>query len=52
MMVDAVRALTLGAQAQPVLGHPASHYVVPALLWAAGILAVSVPLAVARYRRG
>jgi ABC transporter DrrB family efflux protein len=51
-MVDAVRALTLGGQAQQVLGHPASHFVVPALLWAAGILAVSAPLAVARYRRG
>jgi ABC-2 type transport system permease protein len=51
-MVDAVRALTLGSQAPPVLGHPASHFVVPALLWAAAILAVSAPLAVARYRRG
>jgi ABC-2 type transport system permease protein len=42
-MVDAVRALTLG--------QPASHLVTRALLWALAILAISVPLAVARYRR-
>jgi ABC-2 type transport system permease protein len=51
-MVDAVRALTLGRQAEPLLGHPAGYFVVRALVWAAAILAVSVPLAVARYRRG
>jgi ABC-2 type transport system permease protein len=51
-MVDAVRALTLGADAPAELGHPASYFVVRALLWAAAILAVSAPLAVARYRRG
>jgi ABC-2 type transport system permease protein len=43
-MVDAVRALTLG--------QPASHAVASALLWTAGILAVALPLAVAKYRRG
>ena len=42
-MVDAVRALTLG--------QPAGHAVTDALLWTAGILAVALPLAVARYRR-
>src|SRR5262249_27125086 len=41
-MVDAVRDLTLG--------HPAGHDVVEALIWAAGILVVAAPLAVARYR--
>jgi ABC transporter DrrB family efflux protein len=51
-MVDAVRALTLGPQAQSLLGHSASYFVTRALLWAVAILAVSVPLAVARYRRG
>jgi ABC-2 type transport system permease protein len=51
-MVDAVRALTLGTQAQGELGHPASYFVARALVWAAAILAVSAPLAVARYRRG
>jgi ABC-type multidrug transport system permease subunit len=51
-MVDSVRALTLGSRADVLLGHPASYYVVRALVWAGAILAVSVPLAVARYRRG
>jgi ABC-2 type transport system permease protein len=51
-MVDSVRALTLGSDAPAVLGHPASFYVVRAAVWAAAILAVSVPLAVATYRRG
>jgi ABC-2 type transport system permease protein len=51
-MVNVVRALTLGPHAQAVLGHPSSYYLTPALLWAAGIIVVSVPLAVARYRRG
>ena len=51
-MVDAVRALTLGPEAPVQLGHPASYYLARSLAWTAGILAVSVPLAVARYRRG
>jgi len=51
-MVDAVRALTLGPRAQLELGHPSSYYVARALIWAAAILAVSAPLAVAKYRRG
>jgi ABC transporter DrrB family efflux protein len=51
-MVDAVRGLTLGPQAEALLGHPASYFVVRALVWTAAILAVAFPLAVARYRRG
>jgi ABC transporter DrrB family efflux protein len=51
-MVDSIRALTLGSHAEAVLGHPATHYLTPALVWTAAILAVCVPLAVARYRRG
>jgi ABC-2 type transport system permease protein len=51
-MVDAVRALTLGPHAHALLGHPASYFVTRALLWALAIIVVSVPLAVARYRRG
>jgi len=51
-MVDAVRALALGPSAESLLGHPASYFVTRALLWAATILAVAVPVAVARYRRG
>ncbi len=51
-MVDAVRALTLGAHAQPELGHPASYYIARSLLWAAALVVLFAPLAVARYRRG
>jgi ABC-2 type transport system permease protein len=51
-MVDAVRALTLGPAAHALYGHPASYYVTGSLLWTAGIIAVTAPLAVARYRRG
>jgi ABC-2 type transport system permease protein len=51
-MVDAVRALTQGQAAEALLGHGAGFYVVRALAWSAAILAVFVPLAVARYRRG
>jgi ABC-2 type transport system permease protein len=50
-MVDAVRALTLGPHAHALLGHPASYFVARALLWTVAILAVALPLAVARYRR-
>jgi ABC-2 type transport system permease protein len=52
VMVDAVRALTQGPAAEALLGHDAGFFVVRSLLWAAGILVVFVPLAVARYRRG
>ena len=51
-MVDAVRALTLGPDASAQLGHPAGYFIPRALAWAVAILAVSVPLSVARYRRG
>jgi ABC transporter DrrB family efflux protein len=51
-MVDAVRALTLGPHAEALLGHPAGYFVSRSLLWTAAIIAISLPLAVARYRRG
>ena len=51
-MVDAVRALTLGPASHTLYSHPASYYVTGSLLWTAGIIAVTAPLAVARYRRG
>jgi ABC-2 type transport system permease protein len=51
-MVDSVRALTLGDHADALLGHPAAYFVVRALGWTAAILAVALPVAVARYRRG
>jgi hypothetical protein len=52
VMVDAVRVLTQGPAAEALLGHSAGFYVVRSLAWSAAILAVFVPLAVARYRRG
>src|SRR3954464_1956709 len=51
-MVDSVRALTLGDHAEALLGRPAAYFVVRALGWTAAILAVALPIAVARYRRG
>ena len=52
VMVDAVRALSQGPAAEAMLGHNASYYVLRSLVWAAAIVAVFAPLAVARYRRG
>jgi ABC-2 type transport system permease protein len=51
-MVDAVRSLTLGPDAEALLGHPASYFVTRALLWTLAIVAVFLPVAVAKYRRG
>jgi ABC-2 type transport system permease protein len=51
-MVDAVRSLTLGPHAQALLGHPSSYFVTRALIWTAAILAVALPVAIAKYRRG
>jgi ABC-2 type transport system permease protein len=51
-MVDSVRSLTLGSHAQALLGHPSSYYVTRALIWTVVIIAVSLPIAVAKYRRG
>lgn len=50
-MVDSVRALCLGDQAQAVLGHGAAYYLVPALLWSVAIVAVFGLIATARFRR-
>jgi ABC-2 type transport system permease protein len=51
-MVDAARALTLGSHAPALLGHPAGYFIIRGSIWALAIIAVSLPLAVARYRRG
>jgi ABC-2 type transport system permease protein len=51
-MIDAVRTLTGGAQAEAMLGHPASYYVLRSLLWSAIIVVVFGSIAIARYRRG
>jgi ABC-2 type transport system permease protein len=52
VMVDAVRVLTQGPAAEAMLGHGAGYYVARSLIWSVAILAVFVPLATARYRRG
>lgn len=51
-MVDAVRVLTLGPAAHALYPHPAAYYVTASVAWSAGIIAVTAPLAIARYRRG
>jgi ABC-2 type transport system permease protein len=51
-MVDSVRALTLGPHAEQLLGHPTSYFLTRALIWTAAVIAVSLPIAVAKYRRG
>jgi ABC-2 type transport system permease protein len=51
-MVDAVRSLTLGPDAAALLGHPASYFVTRALLWTLAIVALFLPVAIAKYRRG
>jgi ABC-2 type transport system permease protein len=51
-MVDSVRALTLGPHAHPLLGHPSSYFVTRALIWTLAIIVISLPIAVAKYRRG
>ena len=50
-MVDSV-ALTIGPHAQALLGHPASHFIAQALIWSIAIIAISLPVAVIKYRRG
>jgi ABC transporter DrrB family efflux protein len=50
-MVDTVRSLCLGDESQAVLGHATGYYMVQSLLWAAVLVAVFAPLAVARFRR-
>jgi ABC-2 type transport system permease protein len=52
VMVNAVRALSLGDTATAVLGHSTGYYVVASLLWSAGLVLVFAPIAVARYRKG
>jgi ABC-2 type transport system permease protein len=50
-MCDTARILTGGAAAEHLLGHSLSSYLVPSLLWSAGIVVVFAPLAVWRLRR-
>lgn len=51
-MIDAVRTLTQGDQAEALLGHPAGYFVARSLIWSVVIVLVFAPIAVARYRRG
>jgi ABC-2 type transport system permease protein len=51
-MVNAVRALCLGDHAVAVLGHSAGYYIVPALLWSAGLVAGFGVISVLRFDRG
>jgi ABC-2 type transport system permease protein/oleandomycin transport system permease protein len=53
VVVDASRYLVLGGERATAIGMTGSmwSYVLPALLWIAGILLVFVPLAVRKYRR-
>jgi len=45
-MVNTVRVLTGGREAQALLGHPASYYLWPSLAWTVGIAVVFAPIAV------
>jgi ABC-2 type transport system permease protein len=50
-MVDTVRLLTGGPTATALLSQPLASYLVPSLLWSAGLVAVFAPLAVRQLRR-
>jgi len=52
LMINSIRALTEGAQAEAMLGHTAAYFAVRAVLWCAAMVAVFAPLAIWRYRRG
>ncbi len=51
LMCNTVRILTGGTAAEHLLGHSLSYYLVPSLLWTAGIIVVFAPLAVWNLRR-
>jgi ABC-2 type transport system permease protein len=51
VMTNAVRSLALGDPALAGLSGTTAHYVTVSLIWAAGLVAVFVPLAVARFRK-
>src|SRR4029450_10725707 len=51
VMTNAVRSLALGDPALAGLPGPPAHYVTGSLVWAAGLVAVFAPLAVARFRK-
>jgi ABC-2 type transport system permease protein len=51
VMTNAVRSLALGDPALAGLSGTTAHYVTVSLVWAAGLVAVFAPLAVARFRK-
>jgi ABC transporter DrrB family efflux protein len=51
LMCNTVRILTGGPAAEHLLGHSLSYYLVPSLLWTAGIILVFAPLSVRKLRR-
>jgi ABC-2 type transport system permease protein len=51
VMCNTARMLTGGPGAQALLGHSLSYYLVPSLLWSAGIVAVFAPLALWRLKK-
>jgi ABC-2 type transport system permease protein len=51
LMCNTVRVLTGGMAARDLLGHTLSYYLVPSLLWVAGIVVVFAPLAVWRLKK-
>jgi ABC-2 type transport system permease protein len=50
-MINTVRLLTGGPAAEQLLGHSLSYYLVPSLLWTAGLVAVFAPLALWKLKR-
>jgi ABC transporter DrrB family efflux protein len=50
-MVNTVRLLTGGPQAQALLGHTVSYYLWPSLLWSLGLVLVFAPLAVWKLKK-
>ena len=50
-MINTVRSLTGGPGGAGLLGHSVSYYLVPSLLWSAGLVAVFAPLAVWKLKR-
>lgn len=51
IMINTVRILTQGTEAEALLGHTAEYYVLRALIWTMVISSLSIWLAVIRFRR-
>lgn len=50
-MINAVRALTIGPEASTILCHSPEYFVIRSLIWTAGVLIVSMTLAIVSFRR-